>query len=153
MARPRRPRRSATPLYDPAFEHDACGIGFVADAGGRNRSRVLGLALDGLAALGHRGAFGAVGEASGGAGVAMPLEAALLDGLAGPGVQAERPGVAMLFMPRGRASGARARTLVAEALATEGLAITAWRRVAVDGGALGAEAAASRAGALPPLPP
>ena len=69
--RPRRPRTSGAardaaiaPLYDPAFEHDACGIGFVADAGGRNLDRVLPLALGGLAALGHRGAFGADGESS-----------------------------------------------------------------------------------------
>ena len=54
------------PLYDPSLEHDACGVGFVADAGGRNRALVLRLALDGLAALGHRGAFGADGESSDG---------------------------------------------------------------------------------------
>ena len=57
-----------TPLYDARFEHDACGVGFVADAGGRSRERVLPLALAGLAALGHRGAFGADGESSDGAG-------------------------------------------------------------------------------------
>jgi glutamate synthase domain-containing protein 1 len=63
-------RCSKTPLYDPRFEHDACGVGFVADAGGRSRARVLPLALAGLAALAHRGAFGADGESSDGAGVA-----------------------------------------------------------------------------------
>ncbi len=52
----------AAPLYEARFEHDACGVGFVADAGGRSRERVLPLALAGLAALGHRGAFGADGE-------------------------------------------------------------------------------------------
>ncbi len=81
MPHPR--RRSDAPLYDPSFEHDACGIGFVADAGGRSRDRVLPLALGGLAALGHRGAFGADGESSDGAGVMLPLEAPLLELLAG----------------------------------------------------------------------
>ena len=66
--RPRQ-RRAAAPLYEARFEHDACGVGFVADAGGRSRDRVLPLALAGLAALGHRGAFGADGESSDGAGV------------------------------------------------------------------------------------
>ena len=66
------------PLYDPRFEHDACGVGFVADARGRRRHEVLGLALAGLASLGHRGAFGADGESSDGAGVALPLSSSML---------------------------------------------------------------------------
>ena len=73
-----RPRRPAAPLYEARFEHDACGVGFVADAGGRSRERVLPLALAGLAALGHRGAFGADGESSDGAGVSLPLDRSLL---------------------------------------------------------------------------
>jgi glutamate synthase domain-containing protein 2/glutamate synthase domain-containing protein 1/glutamate synthase domain-containing protein 3 len=137
------PRRTGSPLYDPSFEHDACGIGFVADAGGRNHDRVLALALAGLASLGHRGAFGADGESSDGAGVALPLEHALLEALAGDAAAA-RPAVAMLFLPRGRARAVRARTLVCEALATEGLGVVAWRRVPVGVGALGSEAAATR---------
>ena len=78
-----RPRRPAAPLYEGRFEHDACGVGFVADAGGRSRERVLPLALAGLAALGHRGAFGADGESSDGAGVSLPLDRSLLRLLAG----------------------------------------------------------------------
>ena len=132
------------PLYDPSFEHDACGVGFVADAGGRNRARVLQLALDGLAALGHRGAFGADGESSDGAGIALPLEGPLLEVLTGLDRAVERPAVAMLFLPRSRSRAARARTLVGEALATEGLRVAMWRRVPVDVAALGSEAAESR---------
>jgi glutamate synthase (ferredoxin) len=133
------------PLYDPRFEHDACGIGFVADAGGRNRERVLPLALAGLAALGHRGAFGADGESSDGAGVALPLETGLVEALA-PGATArgQRPAVVTLFVPRSRGRHARARTLVAEALVTEGLAISTLRRVPIDASALGAAAAGTR---------
>ena len=65
--RTQRHRRSVAPLYEARFEHDACGVGFVADAGGHSRERVLPLALAGLAALGHRGAFGADGVSSDGA--------------------------------------------------------------------------------------
>ena len=75
-ARHRRDPRA--PLYDPRFEHDACGVGFVADAGGRGGLRVLPLALSGLGALAHRGAFGADGESSDGAGVALPLSPSVL---------------------------------------------------------------------------
>src|SRR5262245_22377844 len=141
----RRPSgRTDAPLYDPAFEHDACGIGFVADAGGRNRDRVLALALGGLAALGHRGAFGADGESSDGAGIMLPIEGPLLELLAGPGAADDRPAVAMLFLPRSRRHAGRARALLEAALASDGLRVTAWRRVPIDPAALGGEAAGSR---------
>src|SRR6476646_5061240 len=100
------------PLYDPRFEHDACGVGFVADAGGRSRGRVLPLALAGLAALGHRGAFAADGESSDGAGVALPRDDDLLRLIAGAGPNATRPGIVSVFLPRGRTTERRARELV-----------------------------------------
>jgi glutamate synthase (NADPH/NADH) large chain/glutamate synthase (ferredoxin) len=131
------------PLYDPRFEHDACGVGFVADAGGRSRARVLPLALAGLGALGHRGAFGADGESSDGAGVALPLESSLLDLIAGEFASA-RPAVATLFLPRGRVAAARGKALVEESLAAEGLAVARWRTVPFESAALGRVAAASR---------
>ncbi|MEW5990293.1 MAG: glutamate synthase large subunit [Chloroflexota bacterium] len=138
------------PLYDPTTEHDACGVGFVADAGGRSTDRVLGLALAGLASLGHRGAFAADGASSDGAGVALPLEPALLERLMG-GLRAEaraalgsRPAVVQLFFPRGRRGEARARAVVEAALAEVGLAAAAWRRVPADPTALGPVAFASR---------
>ena len=138
-----RPRRPAAPLYEGRFEHDACGVGFVADAGGRSRERVLPLALAGLAALGHRGAFGADGESSDGAGVSLPLDRSLLQLLAGDGA-ADRPGIVSLFLPRGRQPERRARALVEATFAGAGLPIVAWRAVPVDAAALGAAAAASR---------
>ena len=134
--------RPATPLYDPRFEHDACGIGFVADAGGRSRDRVLGLALAGLASLGHRGAFAADGESSDGAGISLPLSKDVLELLA-PGLGPRRPAIVQLFLPRGRVRRARARTIVVEAVASVGLVVERWRRVPHDSSALGAEARAA----------
>src|SRR5687768_10821607 len=136
-------RRPAAPLYDPAFEHDACGIGFVADAGGGQRSRVLPLALAGLAALGHRGAFGADGESSDGAGVSLPLDRDLVALLA-PGISGAPPAIVQLFLPRARGPNVRARDLVERAFREAGLPIAAWRRVPFDPSALGPAAAASR---------
>ena len=135
--------RIAAPLYEARFEHDACGVGFVADAGGRSRERVLPLALAGLAALGHRGAFGADGESSDGAGVALPLDRSLLALLAGD-LAASRPGIVSLFLPRGRVTERRAHALVEATFAEAGLGILAWREVPIEVGALGASAAASR---------
>ncbi len=149
---PKRPlRRTVAPLYDPAFEHDACGIGFVADAGGRRLAEVLPLALAGLAALAHRGAFGADGASSDGAGLSIPLEPSLLrrivpDGAAAPGRRGGQPGIVQLFLPRTGpgARGDAARRLVAETFASSGLAIERWRTVPTDPDALGGAARACR---------
>jgi glutamate synthase (ferredoxin) len=135
-------RDPRAPLYDPRFEHDACGVGFVADAGGRSGLRVLPLALAGLGALAHRGAFGADGESSDGAGVALPLSRTVLDLIADG--RLDRPGVVMAFLPRGRTGRATARELIERVYADAGLPVAHWRSVPLEPGALGASAAASR---------
>ena len=136
-------RDPRAPLYDPRDEHDACGIGFVADAGGRSRSRVLPLALAGLASLEHRGAFGADGASSDGAGVSLPLDRSVVALIAGADRAADRPAVVMLFLPRERSVAAKARALVETTFADAGLPVVAWRDVPVDRTALGTAAAAS----------
>ncbi|MFL5685690.1 MAG: glutamate synthase large subunit [Chloroflexota bacterium] len=135
-------RDSRAPLYDARFEHDACGVGFVADAGGRSGRRVLPLALAGLAALAHRGAFGADGESSDGAGVALPLSPSLVDLISGGGTS--RPGVVMAFLPRSRAGRTNARRLLERVYADAGLPVLRWRNVPFDPAALGATASASQ---------
>ena len=143
MSTPARRRKPADPpLYDARFEHDACGVGFVADAGGHARDRVLPLALTGLASLAHRGAFGADGESSDGAGVALPLDRSLLR-LIAPDVEGS-PGVLFCFLPRSRPATSRARAIVEQAVAEAGLRFVGWREVPSDPSALGGSAAASR---------
>ncbi|HEX6132096.1 MAG TPA: hypothetical protein VF044_10210, partial [Actinomycetota bacterium] len=90
------------PGWDPRAERSACGIGFVADASGRGRRRVLDAALEALARMAHRGAVGADGESTDGAGALIPLpEALLADAVGGPSRLAAlgdgRLGVAALF--------------------------------------------------------
>ncbi len=144
--RPALPDRIA-PLYGQAFEHDACGIGFVADAGGGRLAEVLPLALGGLAALAHRGAFGADGASSDGAGVSLPLDPTLIEALLpGSGLASERPAAIQLFLPR-TGAGARgrvARRLVGERIAADGLEVVRWRTVPTDPSALGGAARAAR---------
>ena len=150
--RRRRPSRALrgdaiAPLYDPSFEHDACGIGFVADAGGGRLADVLPLALGGLAALAHRGAFGADGASSDGAGISLPLDPTLIEALVpGSGLAATRPAVFQLFLPRTGpgARGNAARRLVADILAADGLEVVRWRTVPSDPTALGGAARACR---------
>src|SRR5256886_12570409 len=60
-------------LYAPRFEHDACGIGFVADAGGRASREIVDAALAALNRVRHRGAVAADALSGDGAGILLPL--------------------------------------------------------------------------------
>src|SRR5262249_62143255 len=59
-------------LYDPAHEHDACGVGFVVDIKGRRSHAIVGQALEVLKNLLHRGACGCEVNTADGAGVLVP---------------------------------------------------------------------------------
>ena len=56
-------------LYDPRFEHDACGVGFVADISGNRSHAILEKAIDSVVNLTHRGAVSADGKTGDGAGI------------------------------------------------------------------------------------
>jgi glutamate synthase (ferredoxin) len=122
--------RQMTLLDAPARERDACGIGLVADARGRASRELLDRALAGLAAVSHRGAWAADGVTGDGAGILIPLTAALTDA---PGA-----GLAMVFS---RQPGTR--VLVENACRAEGLDPVGWRDVPVVSAALGSSAVAS----------
>ncbi len=126
----------AAPLYDPRQEHDACGVGFIADTDGRHASRVVGMALEALESLAHRGARAADDLTGDGAGISLPLSPRFRSRvIAEAGVSANLgrgAAIAMCFLPRG-ATDAAAR-LIADLAATEGLAVIGWRDVPVDAG-------------------
>ncbi|PYQ21848.1 MAG: glutamate synthase large subunit, partial [Acidobacteria bacterium] len=136
------PVPSPTGLYDPRFEHDACGVGFLADLAGGQESSVLPLALRALARMNHRGAIDADGRTGDGAGVITQIPRAVLRADLPPG----HLGVGMLFLPLDRAGAARARTVAGEALAAEGLAARGWREVPVQEEVLGKRAWQCRPG-------
>src|SRR5688500_1752425 len=60
-------------LYDPAHEHDACGVGFVVDIKGRKSHQILRQGLQVLTNLDHRGACGCEVNTGDGAGVLMQM--------------------------------------------------------------------------------
>ena len=66
------------PLYDPMFEHDACGTGFVANVSGKRERRIVAQALEALVNLAHRGAMDAASESSDGVGVLTQIPHRLL---------------------------------------------------------------------------
>ena len=91
-------------LYDPRNEHDACGVGFVADIKGRSSHEIITNGLQILVNLDHRGAVGDDPLVGDGAGCLIQIPDALLrDWAAGAGHDLPDPGhyaVAMCFLPR-----------------------------------------------------
>src|SRR5580704_4871202 len=95
-------------LYDPRHEHDACGVGFVANIKGRKSHEVIACGLEILVNLNHRGAVGADPLVGDGAGVLIQIPDALYRDWAGTaGVELPEPGfygVAMCFLPQDEAA-------------------------------------------------
>ncbi len=128
-------RPLSAPLYDPQFEHDACGVGFVADLHGEHRGRLVGLALEALAALEHRGARAADDRTGDGAGLALPLTARFVRRIAleagVPSIDPRRAAIGMCFLPRAAAARETAERLIVTRLADESLQLAGWRDVPV----------------------
>jgi glutamate synthase domain-containing protein 2/glutamate synthase domain-containing protein 1/glutamate synthase domain-containing protein 3 len=143
----------SAPLAGIGGERDACGIGFVAHVDGRARRRTVAMALQGLAGVTHRGAVAADGKTGDGAGLLTQIPRDLvtpwLEEREGGEVDADRAGVAFLFLAPGddeaaAASRAAARRHVEEACAAEGVRFLAWRPVPYDADAIGSIAHATQ---------
>jgi len=139
-----------SPLYDPAFEHDACGVGFIARTDGHRTHEVLKHALTALKSLAHRGAIDADSSTGDGAGVLTQLPYELLRShlvtLRASIIPKDRDlAVGMLFMPRDNdLAQASIKKIVIEAVKEEGLGFVAWREVPTDYSILGRKAADTR---------
>jgi glutamate synthase (ferredoxin) len=135
-------------LYDARFEHDACGVGFVADIRGRATHAIVETAVEAIGNLAHRGAVDADGKTGDGAGLLTQLPRKLIlreiekRGFTRP--HKDDIAAGMFFLPRGdKSSIAFCRATVERALARYGLFSFGWRRVPTDGSALGAKAIAT----------
>jgi glutamate synthase (NADPH/NADH) large chain len=132
--------RSRT-LYDPSFEHDACGVGFVARLSGKPAREILDLGLEALRRLAHRGAVAADGKSGDGAGVLTQIPTTLFldeaDGLGCRLAEADQLAVGMVFLPSGDTSSVPA---LSAALEKHGFRVLGWRDVPVDPLALGRRA-------------
>jgi len=124
---------------DPDREHDACGVGFVAHAGGERSRAVLEMALTAVARLAHRGA--ASNDHSGdGAGVLTQIPRRVLD----PGGSTGPFALGMFFLPQSGAALEQAVALIDGVLRVLGLPVFRWRDVPLDPAALGPLARATR---------
>jgi len=129
------------PLYNPDFEHDACGSGFIASIDGERSHRVVDMALRSVANLSHRGAVSADAASGDGAGITIQLPRELLaDDAAAFGLAStalDRLGLAMVFLPTDPDERERARDLLVAGVAQAGVDALGWRSVPVDPSCLG----------------
>jgi glutamate synthase (NADPH/NADH) large chain/glutamate synthase (ferredoxin) len=126
-------------LYDPRFEHDACGVAFVARLGAPPSHEVVSRALGALERLEHRGAAGADVDTGDGAGILIRIPHELLAEelpLPSPG----RYGVAVCFLPRNARRRVELEELLEATVEAEGQRVLGWRDVPVDPHAPGATA-------------
>ncbi|HNQ72136.1 MAG TPA: glutamate synthase large subunit [Verrucomicrobiota bacterium] len=120
-------------LYDPAHEHDACGVGFVADIRGRKSHTILRQALQVLNNLQHRGASGSEINTGDGAGILLQtpheflVAACRREQISLPGPR--EYGVGMVFLPRNRADRYKCEKLFEEIVDAEGQTVLGWRPV------------------------
>jgi len=131
-------KQDAVGCYDPAYEHDSCGVAFVVDLQRPASHRVVRLGLTALESLAHRGAFGADPNTGDGAGVLIQVPHRLYAEVAG--FDLPRPGdygTGMVFLPGEPGAAQRAMDLVAHVASEEGLRVLGWRDVPVDLGVAG----------------
>ncbi|MBF6617974.1 MAG: glutamate synthase subunit alpha [Candidimonas sp.] len=123
-------------LYNPANEHDACGVGFVAHIKGRRSHAIIQQGLKILENLDHRGAVGADELMGDGAGILIQIPDALYRAdMATQGVDLPPPdeyGVAMVFLPKETASRLACQQELERAVRDEGQVVLGWRDVPVD---------------------
>ena len=133
-------------LYDPAYEKDACGVGFVVDIQGRRSHKILKDGLTVLDNLKHRGACGCETNTGDGAGILLQVPHDFLKAAAAKaGVQLPERGsygVGMVFLPKNPAHQKECCKRLEEAAKEEGLPFLGWRDVPTDNRSLGATAIA-----------
>jgi glutamate synthase (NADPH/NADH) large chain/glutamate synthase (ferredoxin) len=144
MTRIRQPQQ-ADGLYDPRYEHDACGVAVVARLDNRPTNEVVALGIEAVANLEHRGAAGADPETGDGAGLLIQIPddflRAVVDFELPP---AGRYGVAMCFLPTDPAEQADLTALLERTVGDENQRVLGWRDVPTDDRRIGPTARASQ---------
>jgi glutamate synthase domain-containing protein 1 len=131
---------TAQGLYDPAHEHDACGLGFVAHIKGRKTHEIIAQGLQILKNLTHRGATGADPLQGDGAGILVQLPDAFFRRACGKlGITLPalgHYGVGMVFLPQEPASRMACEQEIERAIYAEGQVLLGWRDVPTNNAGL-----------------
>src|SRR6201994_1038927 len=126
-------------LYNPAFEHDSCGVAMVVDMHGRRSRDIVDKAITALLNLEHRGAQGAEPRSGDGAGILIQVPDAFLREVVDfelPAAGSYATGIA--FLPQSSKDAAVACAAVEKIAESEGLQVLGWRNVPIDDSSLGA---------------
>lgn len=125
-----------TSLYDSRYEHDACGVGFIANIKGIKSHKIVAQGLEILTNLTHRGAVGADPLQGDGAGILIQIPDKLYrDDMQAQGVTLPPEGeygVGMVFLPQETASRHACQEEIERAILAEGQVILGWRDVPLD---------------------
>jgi glutamate synthase (ferredoxin) len=128
-------------LYDPRYEHDACGVGFVVDLRARKSHAIVQHGLQILLNLQHRGACGCEANTGDGAGILLQLPHGFFaQECAKVQIQLPPPGeygVGMMFLPTRRADRERCEQIIKRIVKEEGQKLLGWRTVPVNNKPLG----------------
>ena len=132
-----RPDRSGLPapigLYDPSYEHDACGVGMVVHMKGKASHRIIDMGLEMLENMNHRGACGCEENSGDGAGIMASLpdkffrKEAAKWGFKLP--KAGEYGVAMCFLPKDLVARQEAEHVLESVVKSYGMTVLGWRDV------------------------
>ena len=125
-------------LYDPANEHDACGVGFVAHIKGKKSHEIVSQGLTILERLTHRGAVGADPKAGDGAGLLMQMPDAFFREVVDFDLPDEgNYAVGMVFLPRQDESRSQSEKIIEDLVTAENQKVLGWRDVPVNNSGLG----------------
>ena len=128
-------------LYDPQFEHDACGVGFIAHMKGKKSHQIVRDALQILLNLDHRGACGAEVNTGDGAGILIQMPHKFFKKVcAGSKVKlpdAGQYGSGLVYLPQDAEERARCERLLESIIKEEGQTLLGWRTVPTDNSSLG----------------
>ena len=121
-------------LYDPAFEHDACGVGFVAHIKGERSRQIVDDADEMLRRMTHRGACGCEENTGDGAGILTALPYEFLEKIAKTELKASLPprgryAAGIVFLPTDPKEREVCKTTVNEIIAEQGQALIGWRHL------------------------
>ncbi|MGH3633352.1 MAG: glutamate synthase large subunit [Mycobacterium sp.] len=126
-------------LYNPAFEHDSCGVAMVVDMHGRRSRDIVDKAITALLNLEHRGAAGAEPHSGDGAGILIQVPDEFLRSVVDFALPpAGSYATGMAFLPQSSKDAAAACAAVEKIAAAEGLQVLGWRDVPTDDSSLGA---------------
>jgi glutamate synthase (ferredoxin) len=134
-------------LYDPQFEHDACGVGFIVHMKGQKSHEIVEQALTILVNLDHRGACGCETNTGDGAGILMQVPHKFLKKVAAAAnitlPEAGQYGVGMVYCSPDPATREKSQRIFEKIVAEEGQQVLGWRDVPTDNSSLGNTAKSS----------